>query len=281
MSTELAVTGATGHIGGLVATLLSEAGASQRLLLRNPQGVNQLPGASVHRFSGYTDAEAAHKALTGVETLFMVSAAEAPDRLEQHFTFINAAAEAGVQRIVYTSFLGASPEATFTLARDHWATEQHILGKGLEYTFLRDNFYLDVLSVFADQQGVIRGPAGEGKVAGVARADVARVAAKILLQPAEHLNTVYDLTGPEALSFAEISTIIGEATGRETSFQNETVEEAYASRAVFNAERWELDAWVSTYTAIATGELAEVTNTVREITGQAPTSLRDLLRTAS
>ena len=94
----------------------------------------------------------------------MVSAAESADRLDQHRTFIDAAAEAGVRHIVYTSFLGAAPDATFTLARDHWVTEEHIRASGLAFTFLRDSFYLDFLPALAGEDGVIRGPAGDGLV---------------------------------------------------------------------------------------------------------------------
>jgi uncharacterized protein YbjT (DUF2867 family) len=93
----------------------------------------------------YGDKFASKRALEGVETLFMVSAAESPDRLEQHRTFIDAASEAGVGHIVYTSFLAASADATFTLARDHYATEQHIVAAGIDHTFLRDSFYIDFM----------------------------------------------------------------------------------------------------------------------------------------
>ncbi|AJT43102.1 SDR family oxidoreductase [Psychromicrobium lacuslunae] len=277
MPSEIAVTGASGQIGGLVAKLLDQAGLPARLLLRPGRNLEGLKLASRREFQGFHDVPAARSALSGVEVLFMVSAAEAPDRLAQHFSFLDAAAAAGVQHIVYTSFIGASPTSTFTLARDHWATEQRIIAKGFDHTFLRDNFYLDLLPHFADQHGVIRGPAADGRVAAVARADVSRSAAAILLDPAKHLNTSYDLTGPEALSLPEVAAEITRLTGRATSFQHETVAEAYASRAVFNAPDWELDAWVSTYTAIAAGEMAALSPAVRELTGREPLSLGELL----
>lgn len=117
-SPALAVTGSTGVVGGLVARLLAEAGVSQRLLVRTPPRAAQLPGSIVHRFS-YADRAASVAALSRVDTLFMVSASESADRLDQHRAFVDAAAEAGVTHIVYTSFVAAAPDATFTLARDH------------------------------------------------------------------------------------------------------------------------------------------------------------------
>ena len=105
------------------------------------------------RVCEYADHAAAVEALRGVDTLFMVSAAEAADRRDQHRTFIRAAADAGVGHIVYTSFAGAAPDATFTLGRDHWDAEQAIRESGMAFTFLRDNFYADLLPYFADAAG--------------------------------------------------------------------------------------------------------------------------------
>ncbi|GAA2173593.1 hypothetical protein GCM10009784_08490 [Arthrobacter parietis] len=207
----------------------------------------------------------------------MVSGAEAQDRVDQHRTFIDAAAEAGIQHIVYTSFLAAAPDATFTLGRDHWATEEHIRNSGMAYTFLRDNFYLDVLPLFAGNEGVLRGPAGDGRVAAVARTDVARAAVVVLGNPQAHVGRTWDLTGPEALSLSEVAAIITRVTGRATRYEEETVEEAYASRASYGVPDWQLDAWVSTYTAIASGQLERTTTAVQELTGSAPLDLETLL----
>lgn len=85
----------------------------------------------------------------------MVSDKEAPNRLQEHLDFIDAAKETGVKHIIYTSFYNASPKATFTLARDHAATEQYIKEKGLTYTFLRDNFYMDFFVTLAQEYGEI------------------------------------------------------------------------------------------------------------------------------
>ncbi len=128
----------------------------------------------------YDDRAAAVAALDGVTTLLMVSASESADRLDQHRTFVDAAAEAGVEQVVYTSFAGAAPDCTFTLGRDHWATEEHLRASGLRHTFLRDNFYLDFLPLMAGEDGVIRGPAGDGRLSAVARADIAAAAVAVL-----------------------------------------------------------------------------------------------------
>lgn len=132
--------------------------------------------------------------------------------------------------------------------------------------------------MMAGDDGVIRGPGGNGRVSLVARDDIASAAAAVLLAPEGHAGRVYDLTGPEDLSFAEAAAIISRVTGRPVRFHDETLEEAYASRAVYDAPGWQVDAWVSTYTAVAAGELAGVSGAVEELTGHPAMSLEQLLR---
>ena len=142
---SLAVTGSTGAVGGQVAGILAASGVPQRLLARTVAKVPSLDDAVAVPFTGYRDHDSSLAALRGTTTLLMVSAAESADRLDEHKAFVDAAAEAGVRHVVYTSFCAAAPDCTFTLGRDHYATEQHIRASGMDWTFLRDNFYLDFL----------------------------------------------------------------------------------------------------------------------------------------
>ncbi|MDO4028609.1 SDR family oxidoreductase [Clavibacter michiganensis] len=268
----VAVTGVTGAIGGAVARQLADAG----LLARTPSRAPDLADATVHEVT-YGDRAATLRALTGVEILLMVSAAEDEHRLAQHVAFVDAAAEAGVRHVVYTSFQGAAPDATFTLARDHHATEDRIRASGMAWTFLRDAFYIDFVSQLVGDDGVIRGPAGGGRVAAVTRADVAQVAATILRDPESHAGATYELTGPEALTMAEIAATVAAARQRTVTYRDETLEEARASRAVWQAPEWQLDAWISTYTAMAAGEMAHVSGDVERVLGRRPVSLAEFL----
>ena len=264
-------------VGGLVAAALAGRGHPQRLLVRDPSRAPHLPGASVARMS-YGDAALARTALSGVRTLFMVSGSESADRLDEHRTLIDSAVAAGVEHVVYTSFHGAAPDCTFTLGRDHWATEKHLRASGMAFTFLRDNFYVDFLPALVGEDGVIRGPAGHGRCAFVAHDDVARTAAHVLQAPARHAGRTYRLTGPQALAFDEVARIISEVEGTEVRFHDESVEEAYESRKAWNPPPWQADAWVSTYTAIARGELDVVSGDVEAVTGTAPMTFREFLQ---
>ncbi|TGO03960.1 NAD(P)H-binding protein [Serinibacter arcticus] len=271
----IAVTGATGHLGRAVTEELTSGGHRLRLVVRDPARAPR--GHHEIALASYGDGDAARISFDGADTLLLVSAAESADRLEQHRTVVDAATAAGVRHVVYTSFLGAAPDATFTLARDHWATEEHLRASGMAFTFLRDAFYLDLLPLLAGEDGVIRGPAGQGRFAAVARADVARAAAAVLADPAPHAGRTYELTGPEALTLADVAATVTRLTGRSTSFHDETLQEAYASRAAYGAPPWQLDAWVSTYTAAAAGEMGPVTDDLARLTGRAPIGLAQLL----
>jgi len=272
----LAITGATGGLGGRVARRLADRGVAQRLVVRDPARAPELPGAEVAR-AAYDDGEAVRRALDGVDTLLLVSASEAVDRVRLHSGAVDAAVAAGVQRIVYVSFLACSPDATFTFARDHWHTEEHVRGSGVRHTILRDSLYLDVFPLFAGGDGVIRGPAGDGRVAAVARDDVADVAVAVLLGDG-HDGRTYDLTGPEAFTLRQAAEALSRASGRTVTYHAETLDEAYASRAGYGAPHWEVTGWVTTYAAIAAGELDVVSDTVTTVAGHLPMDLAEFLR---
>jgi len=271
----LAITGATGGIGGRVARRLADAGARQVVIGRNPARAPQLPNSSV-RTAEFEDPASLRPAFEGASTVFLVSAAEHPDRVRLHRQAVDAALAAGATHIVYLSFLDASPDSTFTFARDHYATEEYLRASGIATTFLRDSLYADFLPGLADADGIIRGPAGDGRVSAVARDDIADVAAAVLLQPEAHAGKTYDITGPEAISLDEVAAILTEVTGRPVTYQRETEDEAYASRAGQGAD-FEVAGWVTSYLAIARGELSTVTDTVSTLTGHPALSFREML----
>jgi NAD(P)H dehydrogenase (quinone) len=269
------VTGAAGAVGGRVAGLLAERGVERRLIVREGAEVDAA-GAEVRTITDYGDFASVRSACERVDTLFLVSGRENPERLRQHMTAVDAAADAGVERIVYLSFLGAAPDATFTLARQHHATEEHIRGKGVAFTFLRSSLYLDFVPWIATPAGVIAGPAGDGRVAPVARSDVAETVVAVLTSR-EHDGATFDNTGPEAISMAGAAAELSRVRGREVRYVDETVEQAWESRRPTGAPDWEIEGWITSYLAIANGELDVVSDTVERLTGHRPMSLREYL----
>ncbi|MCB1809976.1 MAG: SDR family NAD(P)-dependent oxidoreductase, partial [Candidatus Competibacteraceae bacterium] len=115
---------------------------------------------------------------------------------------------------------------------DHYHTEQYMAAKGLSFAALRDNFYADMVPLLVTD-GEIRGPAGEGRFAPVARTDVAAVAVAMLTDPAAPTGK-FDVTGPELVTMAQAAALLTEVTGQTVTYRNETLAEAYASRAGFD-----------------------------------------------
>jgi NAD(P)H dehydrogenase (quinone) len=303
----IAVTGATGEIGGRVAARLARLGLTQRLIVRNPDRAPRLPGAEIAQASSYSDGAAMYSALKGIEKVFLVSARDrfgvahmsaknfVPppfyDRLQQHIIAVDAAAAAGVKHIIYLSMLNAAPDATFILSHDHFATEEHIRASRVPFTFLRVSLYTDNVPQSVSSDDVIRVPAGEGRAAWVTRDDIADVAVAVLTGTG-HSGHTYSVTGPEALTMAETAEILSAAVKRKITYQAQTPQEARTTRSTsrlekYEAERriltgqglddYEVEVFVTHFLQIATGELAEVSDTVPKLTGHAAQSLEQYL----
>jgi NAD(P)H dehydrogenase (quinone) len=303
----LAVTGATGQIGRRVAARLALLGLPQRLIVRDPSRTPRFPGADIFQVSSYGDPIAMGKALSGVETMFLVSAQEVMgvikqsedhnlampyyDRLHQHICAVSAAAAVGVQRVVYLSFLNAAPDATFILAREHFRTEEFVRSTGVAFTFLRQGLYMDNVPQHVMSDDVIRAPAGQGRVAWIARDDIADVVVAVMTGNG-HEGQTYNLTGPEALTMEETAELLSAVIGRRILYQALTPHEARIHR---NMSRMidheiarqtttgrgitepELEGWISHYLQIATGEAGPVCDSVPRLAGHPAQSLPDYL----
>jgi NAD(P)H dehydrogenase (quinone) len=304
----LAVTGATGGIGGRVALGLSRLGLPQRLIVRDPSRVPDLPKAEVFQVASYGDPVAMGKALSGVDTAFLVSAhdlmsviGKAEDnrqpvpsynRLHQHISAVCAAAAIGVKRIVYLSFLNANPDATFILSQEHYRTEEFIRSTGLNFTFLRQGLYMDRVPAHVMNDDTIRACAGEGRATWTAHDDIADVAVAVMTGDG-HDGKTYDVTGPEALTMAQTAECLSAAIGRRITYHAQTPHEVRTYR---NTSRLvdiemnrraitgrgmteiEVEGWVTHYLQIATGEAGIVSDTVPRLTGHPAQNLVDFLK---
>ena len=248
------------------------------------------------------------KALSGVETLFLVSAQELMgfiarcqnrnlevpyyDRLHQHIAAVSAAAAAGVRHIIYLSFLGAEPDATFVCAREHFRTEEFIRSTGVEFTFLRQGLYMDNVPQHVMSDDIMRAPAGQGRVAWITRDDIADTAVAVMTGSG-HEGQIYDVTGPEALTMDETAERLSAVLGRKISYHAQTPHEARAGRNMSRmidhemARRSltgngitepELEGWISHYLQIATGEAGIVSDTVPRLTGHPAQSVSEYLQ---
>lgn len=274
---DLTVTGSTGAVGGRVARRLADAGLSQRLLVREGTQAPTLAGGIPVAVDDYGDRDSMEQALAGTRTLFLTSFRESEDRLQRHLAAVDAAVAAGVERIVYLSFLEASADSTFLLGRQHFATEEHIRSKDVGFVFLRSSLYADFVPFFTGEDGVIRAPAGDGKVSWISRDDIADTVVVALLTD-RFGGEALENTGPEALDLHETAAVLSRVTGRAISYVEETEEMAWESRRPSGAPDWEIAGWISSYLAIANGELSTVSDTVARLTGNPPIDVETLLR---
>jgi NAD(P)H dehydrogenase (quinone) len=211
----IAVTAATGQLGRLAIAALKARGASPIALARSPEKAADL-GVETRAFD-YTIADPA--ALQGVTTLVLISSNDFNDRAGQHRRAIQAAKEAGVSRILYTSILkgDASP---LILAQDHIATEAALREAGIPATILRNGWYTENYTGAlgaALAHGAMIGAAGEGQVASAARKDFAEAIAVTALD-ASHAGKTYELAGDTAHTGADFAAAVAKAAGKPVAY---------------------------------------------------------------
>ncbi|GAB3951447.1 SDR family oxidoreductase [Spirosoma harenae] len=213
----IAITGATGHLGkATLKSLTTKTNPGSLVaLVRDPAKASDLATNGIQvRQADYNDPESLVKSLAGVDTVVLISSTELGDeRVRQHANVINAAKEAGVKHIFYTSAPNPSPNALFTPAIDHFHTENLIKESGLTYTFFRNNLYLDVLPMMlgdAAQTGKLYFPAGDGTVSFALRTDIAEGLASALTSNG-HENKTYEIGAPTAWSFSDIAAALSES----------------------------------------------------------------------
>ncbi|WP_291054483.1 NAD(P)H-binding protein [Herbiconiux sp.] len=291
------VTGVGGFVSSAVAEhLLGEVDPAEIIVTsRDEQTLERWRARGVDaRRADYEDRDALVEAFRGGERLFLVSAMEAgPSRQRQHRNAVEAAVEAGVQHIVYTSFIGTErPEVNSVEVADHKVTEALILGSRLGWNILRNNQYADAMAenqaAIAITSGRSIGNAGEGRVGFVARADVAEVAARVLLGEGEP-DTAYDVTGPELLTYREVGEMIAELSGAPIEIVDLTDDEMYAMWDALGVPRdatgdfsnspvpWASDGMVTFGRMIRAGHLGRLTDVVERFTGRPPRALRELM----
>ncbi|WP_313547934.1 SDR family oxidoreductase [Corynebacterium sp.] len=227
---RIAVTGATGHLGGLVieSLLNKNVEASDIVaIVRNEEKAKGLAASGINiAVAAYDDEAALKAALNGVDRLVFVSASEVGKRVEQHSNIIAAAKEAGVSFIAYTSLLNLDSSELF-LAPEHQATEKMLAESGIDHANLRNGWYWENYAAALETgkaMGKFFSAAGEAKVSGAARKDFAEAAAVVVTTDG-HAGKTYELAGAPALTYPEIAAQVGEVLGTDIEYVNLTVEE--------------------------------------------------------
>lgn len=228
----IAVTGSTGHFGRIVIENLLERGIAPDhivALARNPEKAAGFAARGVQvRQADYEKPETLVAALQGVEKLLFVSGSEAGQRIPQHQNVVDAAKQAGVRLIAYTSIANAGTSG-LQLAVEHKATEEMIRQSGIPFVFLRNNWYLENYTgnlASTVEHGVLLGSADEGRLSAATRADLA-IAAGAVIAGEGHEGKIYELGGDVAFTMPELAEVISRESGRPVEYRN-LPEDAYA-----------------------------------------------------
>lgn len=286
---KILVTGATGHLGGaVVKELLGIVDAKEiSVLVRDTAKANDLASKGVKVIKGdYTDRASLLAAFQDVEKLYFVSSSDIEKRYAQHENVIEAAVEAGVGHVFYTSAQRKSEDGTSPIAMvadAHWKTDILIKKSGLTYTILKHGLYSDILPMFIGGQvlenNTIFLPAGDGKSSYASRGDMA-LAGAILLTTKGHENKVYELGGTSAYSFQDIAGMLSDLSGKTIQYVSASAD-AYADQLRGFGVGEEMIQGASTFcVAIAQGEFDFPSNDLRNILGKEPEPVMNFIKTA-
>jgi len=263
------ITGATGDVGSRVVDLLIQRGNRPRVFARDAHKAQSRFGNRVDVCLGdLANAESLRKAIKGVDGLFLVnSGPEIPVRDE---FAANIARAAGVRHLVKLSSMDV--QQGLAIGAWHERGEAAIRASGIPFTFVQPTGFMSNLLAWATsikKEGLVRSSTGDGKRAFIHSDDIAAVATEALTTP-NYLGQSLPITGPEALSFAEVTTGIAAAIGRQLTYQPISDKEARQRYSAISASTEETEAHVSLWRAIREGRLSTVTDTVERILGRKP-----------
>ncbi|MDB5022181.1 MAG: NmrA family transcriptional regulator [Pedobacter sp.] len=271
---KIAITGATGQLGRLVVTRLKDKIPAENViaLARSVQKAAEL-GVEV-READYTDPASLERALTGIDTLLLISSNEVGQRAVQHINVIEAAKKAGVKWIVYTSLLHADT-SSLSLADEHLATEVALKRSGIPYTILRNGWYTENYTASiaaAIGGGAFIGCAGAGRIASAARLDFADAAVAVLTSEGQQ-GKIYELAGDDFYTLSDLAAEISRQTGKTIPYKNLSEAEYAGVLASFGLPDWLTKAIAGWDTSAAEGALFDDSRELSKLIGRPTTPL--------
>jgi uncharacterized protein YbjT (DUF2867 family) len=276
------ITGANGQLGrGVVEHLLTRLPASQiAVSVREPAKAADLAQRGVEvRRGDFGEPAGLAETFRGIERALLISTdVLGPQRVQQHRNAIEAARQAQVRHLLYTSIVTPDPASPFKATADHVATEQAIRDSGLRYTLLRNNLYLDVLPQLAQGAagGTLAAPA-DGPVAYASRADLAEATANLLAEGG-CLDEALELTGGEAVDLAGAAQALARILGRPVE-RLVLSDDAYRAQLVAAGLPEHIAAlFLQSFAAMREGRFATVTPTLKTLLGRAPQSAEEFLQ---
>ena len=273
-------TGLTGAVGTEIVKLLPEFGIQARGLVRDPAKADLIRAAGVEAIPGdLGDPVTVKEALQGCDKAFLLMA-NSREQLDLEKGFVDAAQASGVRRLVKMSANGANSNSTSLLKRYHGNSEQHIRESGLSYTLVRPNYFMQnmfhVAASIVEQDKYFM-PMRDGQVGIIDVRDVARFILTVLTRPG-HENKTYEITGPELVSFHDIAGQLSEVMGREIRYVDVPAEDFKESLSQWVPDDWYVETVSDMFKLTAQGRGALLNDIYSQVTGGAPTTLRQFFQ---
>lgn len=274
------VTGATGNVGSHMARALRYRDAECRFFVRDPSKAAAILGEGSELIGGdFEDIGSLRRALEGVDSLF-IATPTSPDQAKFERNIVDAAAKAGVEKVVKLGAAGAEVGARLSFLDWQGQTEQHLERSGVPAVLIKPNFYMTNLLGAAEQvrtQGMLFAPAGEARVAMIDPRDVAEVAAVALTTPGNE-GEAYEVTGGEAISYTDVAEVLSKVAGRRVNFVDVPDEAARMGMIEAGLPRWLAEGLVSLLGLLREGFGGTVTDTVVKLTGKEPRTFTEFAR---
>jgi len=285
---KILITGATGNLGSdTIDFLLTKTNSASIAALVRDKDTNKVAALKEKgieiRVGNYDDSASLVSAFSGIDQLYFISGNNLETREKQHENVVNAAKEAGVKRVIYTSFMRKNETETSPIAfvaASHIKTENMLKASGLSYTILKHNIYMDMLPLFLGDQlaktGIAYFPAGEGKIAFTLRKDMAEVAS-VILTTSGHVNKTYEITNDVAVSMQEVITEISSILGRSIRYVSPTQEEYIATLSEAGVPMEYIGMFAGFAEAFKQEEFSDTNNLIESFIGRKPEGISSFL----
>jgi NAD(P)H dehydrogenase (quinone) len=278
---KIGITGATGQLGKLVVEQLKGKVGENSIvaLVRTPEKAKMVEVET--RYFDYDKPEVLIEQLQGIDRLLLISANQMGQRARQHKNVIDAARDAGVKWLVYTSLLHAD-STTLNLAAEHLDTENMLKVSGIDHTILRNGWYTENYTGSIEGAlagGAFIGSAGSGKISSAARLDYAEAAARVIAD-ASFKGKVFELAGDDAYTLSDLAAEISRQTGKTIPYKNFTAEEYSRILESFNIPKDYADAITSWDISASKGDLFDNSRQLSKLIRRPTTSMAESVKLA-